>query len=101
MTVDDDSPGSSPERSRQPDAVGIPYPVPEGLLGEVIGSLGGCGEVSVEFAAAGGLSTEERVGWQVGVLVRLLPHGFHSLRGVDDRVVCRVREVLKLTEGAR
>ena len=101
MTLDLDSPESSPERSGRPDAVGIPYPVPEGLLDEIIDSLDGCGGVSVEFAAPGDLSVEERVGWQVGVLVRLLPHGVRALRGVDERVVCRVREVLKLTEGAR
>lgn len=101
MIVDLDSPASTPDRSGRGGDHVVPYPVPAGLLDEIAASLEETAAGSVELVGGDHLSREVLVGWQVGVLVRLLPHGIQTVRGVDDHVVRRVRAVLRLTEDAR
>lgn len=99
MIVDLDSPAPTPDRSGHAGDHVVPYPVPAGLLDEIAASLDRAAG-SVELVGGDDLPREVRVGWQVGVLVRLLPHGIQTVRGVDDHVVRRVRAVLRLTEEA-
>lgn len=104
MLVDVDPPESAPGGSDRSGDLVVPYPVPSGMLQRHIGVLSepdAHAARTISFMEVEGLTTEERVGWQVGVLVRLLPHQPTAIRGVDPMVLRRVQEVLRRIGEAR
>lgn len=101
MLVDLDSLGS-PQDHAPGGALVIPYPVPSGLLDRIVETADqGGADGRIVFAEACDLAPDVRIGWQVGVLVRLLPHGFGAVDGVEPEVLRRVHEVLRRIEEAR
>lgn len=107
MDLDRDQPAAAPQEPDVPGDLVIPYPVPPGLLAQFIEALDGGDEGpeanrrTVVFVSGVGLAPDVLVGWQVGVLVRLLPHRPAAVRGVEPEVLRRATEVLHRIEEAR
>lgn len=79
----------------------VPHPIPAGLLDAFVAATHGRVGRSIALVGAADLPPAVRIGWQVGTLVRLLPQGLSTVRGVDPVVLQRVHEVLRRTEETR
>ncbi len=85
---------ASPDGPRSVLVVPVAETVPAWLADLVREAGAGHADVVVEAVAPGGLTADQRAGWEIGVALAALQAGVGEVRGIPARRLARVRTVV-------